>query len=139
MCYKTPVNFNLLASDRELPKAGSEREPTEWEFDPVMRRGRWHDRRRRAATGDDAAAGERAAVSQAQTGRAQGIQPGRCPQHGAAAQDGGDDDTARAHVAVRDERGQTSEGSPSPSRGKRKQPPGPSQGSGGAEGGEMMR
>ena len=118
---------------------GSEGELIEWEFDPVMRRGRWHDKRGRTVTGDDAAAGEGAAVPQAQTGSATGVQPGRHPHHGAAPQDGGGDGTARAHAAGRDERGQTSEGSPSPSRGKRKQPPCPSQGSVGAEGGESLR
>ena len=111
----------------------------EWRFDPVMRRGKWHDRRGKGASGSEAAATEGAAVPRAQTASAQNAQPIRCPHHGTAPQIGGDDDAARAHAAVRDERGQTSEGSPPPSRGKRKQPPGSSRDAGGAEGGESLR
>ena len=118
---------------------GGEREAIEWKYDPVMRRGRWYDRQGMDVGGSVAAAAEGAAVPQAQAASAQGAQSERCPRYGTVPQMGGDDDAARAHALVRDERGQTSEGSPSPSRGKRKQPPGSSRDAGGAEGGESLR
>ena len=104
-----------------------------------MRRGKWYDRQGMDAGGNEAATAEGAAAPLTQAAGAQGAQSERCPRYGMAPQMGGDDDSARAHALVRDERGQTSEGSPFPSRGKRKQPPGSSRDAGGAEGGESLR
>ena len=118
---------------------GGESEAIEWRYDPVMCRGRWHVRQGTGASGGEAATAEDAAAPPALAAGAQGTQSERCPHRGVAPQMEGDDDAARAHAPVRDERGQTSEGSPSPSRGKRKQPPGSSRDAGGAEGGESLR
>ena len=118
---------------------GGEGEAIGWRYDPAMRRGRWYVRQDAGASGGEATTAEGAAALPAHAAGAQGTQSERCPRHGVAPQMEGDDDAARAHAPVRDERGQTSEGSPSPSRGKRKQPPGPSRDAGGAEGGESLR